>query len=145
MCSAVFITGLKPDFAADNLGYLVSPYAERAKVGKPVIDYENKSVSISLPNGIIRTAIYNGDQGCVTFPEGKSSLNFKPINVVRNLPNAATTLWPMGDVLPNNPIPSEIDKAKVEQSIKAAFEPAQAQTAAFVVTYKDQIIAERYG
>ena len=38
MCSAVFITGLDPDFAAENVGYFTSPYAERAKVTKPVID-----------------------------------------------------------------------------------------------------------
>ncbi len=30
MCSAVFITGLKPEFAAENVGYFTSPYAERA-------------------------------------------------------------------------------------------------------------------
>ena len=29
MCSAVFITGLDPDFAAKNVGYFTSPYAER--------------------------------------------------------------------------------------------------------------------
>ena len=38
MCSAVFITGLDPDFAAEHVGYFTGPYAERAKVGKPVID-----------------------------------------------------------------------------------------------------------
>ncbi len=38
MCSAVFITGLDPEFAAENVGYFTSPYAERAKVGKPIID-----------------------------------------------------------------------------------------------------------
>ena len=27
MCSAVFITGLDPDFAAENVGYFVAPYA----------------------------------------------------------------------------------------------------------------------
>src|SRR5437879_3151615 len=31
MCSAVFITGLDPEFAAENVGYFTSPYAERAK------------------------------------------------------------------------------------------------------------------
>src|SRR5882672_4542406 len=45
MCSAVFITGLDPDFAAENVGYFTSPYAERAKVGKPVIDRINKAVA----------------------------------------------------------------------------------------------------
>src|SRR5262245_52052695 len=52
MCSAVFITGLDPDFAAENVGYFTSPYAQRAKVGKPVIDRISKTVSITLPNGI---------------------------------------------------------------------------------------------
>ncbi len=145
MCSAVFITGLKPDFAAENVGYFTSPYAERAKVGKPVIDYGKKTVSITLPTGITRTAIYTGDQGCVTLPEGRNSLNYKPVNVPRHLPDAATTPWPMGDVLPATPMPSEIDMAKVQAAIDAAFDPADALTAAFVVTYKGRIIAERYG
>src|SRR5881398_1386527 len=69
MCSAVFITGLKPEFAAESVGYFTAPYAERAKLGKPVINYEKKTVAITLPNGITRTAVYTGDQGCVTLTE----------------------------------------------------------------------------
>src|SRR5580765_9014990 len=38
MCSAVFITGLDPDFAAENVGGFTAPFAERARLGKPVID-----------------------------------------------------------------------------------------------------------
>src|SRR5712675_2845211 len=72
MCSAVFITGLDPEFAAENLGYFTSPYAERAKVGKPVIDRINKAVHITLPNGVTRTAKYLGSQGCVTLPVGQN-------------------------------------------------------------------------
>jgi CubicO group peptidase (beta-lactamase class C family) len=145
MCSAVFITGLKPEFAAENVGYFTSPYAERAKVGKPIVDYKQKTVSITLPNGVVRKAIYVGDQGCVTLPEGSDKLNYKPKKMPRNLPKPATTPWPMGDLLPKTALPSEIKKEKLEQALKAAFEPAEAQTAAFVVTYKGQIIGERYG
>ena len=76
MCSAVFITGLSPEFAAEHVGYFTAPYSERAKVGKPMIDYEKKSVSISLPNGLTRTAIYTGDLGCICLPEGRNSLYF---------------------------------------------------------------------
>jgi CubicO group peptidase (beta-lactamase class C family) len=144
MCSAVFITGLKPEFAAENVGYFTSPYPERARVGKPVIDYDKKTVSITLPNGVIRTAIYTGDQGCVCLPEGSNSLYYQPVKVPRNLPDAATTLWPMGDVLPTTLIPSNVDMARVAQAVDAAFEPAEAQTAAFLVTYKGRIIGERY-
>jgi hypothetical protein len=36
MCSAVFVTGLDPDFAAENVGYFTAPYEVRHKLGKPV-------------------------------------------------------------------------------------------------------------
>lgn len=147
MCSAVFITGLKPDIAAENVGYFTAPYAERTNLGKPVIDYTNKTVSITLPNGVTRTAIYTGEQsqGCVTLPLGSNALRFKPIRVVRNLPDAATTLWPMGDRLPTSPPPAGVNMDKVMQAVNAAFEPAEGQTAAFVITHKGRILAERYG
>jgi len=89
MCSAVFITGLDPEFAAENVGYFTSPYAERAKVAKPVVDRQNKTVQIKLPNGVMRTAKYLGDQGCVTLPVGKNSVNFTPHSVKGALPDAS--------------------------------------------------------
>ncbi len=144
MCSAVFITGLDPDFAAENVGYFTAPYAERAKVGKPHIDRVNKAVRITMPNGVTVTAQYLGDQGCVTLPVGKSSLHFTPVKLKRSLPDGATQPWPMGDVLPKDPLPPEIDAAKLKQAVDAAFEPA-AMTAAFVVTWKGRLLAERYG
>jgi CubicO group peptidase (beta-lactamase class C family) len=144
MCSAVFITGLKPEFAAENVGFFTGPYSERTKVGKPVIDYDKKSVLIILPNGVTRTAIYTGDQGCVCLPEGSNSLHYEPVKVTRNLPDATKTPWPMGDLLTTTPMPSNVDMAKVTQAVDAAFEPAEAQTAAFIVTYQGRIIGERY-
>src|SRR2546426_4967915 len=133
MCSAVFITGLDPDFAAENVGYFTSQYAERAKVGKPVIDRTSKSVHITLPSGVVRTAQYLGDQGCVTLEEGKNSVNFTPIEVRRQLPEASTQLWPMGDVLLSDPLPAELDAAKVKRAVDAAFESPAGMTAALVV------------
>ena len=145
MCSAVFVTGLDPDFAAENVGYFTSPYAERAQVGKPVIDRVNKAVHITLPNGVTRTAKYLGDQGCVTLPVGKTSVNFTPVKLKSHLPDASTQPWPMGDVLPKDPLPPELDAVKVKQAVEAAFEPAAGMTAAFVVTWRGRLIAERYG
>lgn len=144
MCSAIFITGLTPEFAAENVGYFTSPYADRAKVGKPVINYEKKTVSITLPNGVTRTALYIGDQGCVCLAEGSHSLNFKPVKVARHLANPETTPWPMGDVLPTNDRSANLNMNKVKQAIDSAFSPAEAMTAAFVVTYKGRIVAEKY-
>src|SRR5256885_14274505 len=119
MCSAVFITGLDPDFAAENVGYFTAPYAIRSKVGKPVIDRVNKAVHIPLPNGVTRTAKYLGSQGCVTLPIGESAVNFKPVAVKSRLPDPATQQWPMGDMLPQEPLPTEIDAEKLKAAMNA--------------------------
>src|SRR5438876_5502889 len=145
MCSAVYMTGLSPEFAAENVGYFTSPYRERAKVGKPVIDRANQAVQITLPNGVTRTAKYLGNQGCVTLPVGKTSVNFTPVAVKSALPDASTQPWPMGDMLPRQPLPKEIDETKLRQAVNAAFETADSLTAAFVVTWRGRLIAERYG
>jgi CubicO group peptidase (beta-lactamase class C family) len=145
MCSAVFMTGLAPDFAAENVGFFTAPYSERRKLGKPVVDRDAKTVSIALPDGTLRTAKYLGRQGCVTFPLGQNGVNFTPVAVKSRLPDPTTTPWPMGDVLPDEPLPPEIDAAKLDAAVKAAFQPADGLTAAFVVTWKGRLIAERYG
>src|SRR3954470_7826238 len=38
MCSSVFVTGLDPAFAEENVGYFTAPYDVRARLGKPRID-----------------------------------------------------------------------------------------------------------
>jgi CubicO group peptidase (beta-lactamase class C family) len=144
MCSAVFMTGLAPEFAAENVGFFTAPYAERAKLGKPVIDGANKTVHVTLPNGVTRTAKYLGSQGCVTLPIGQSAVNFDPVDVKSRLPDSATQPWPMGDMLPQQPLPPEIDAEKLKAAVNAAFQPAEGLTAAFVVTWKGRLIAERY-
>lgn len=145
MCSAVYVTGLSPDFAAENVGYFTGPYRERAKVGKPVIDRVNRAVHITIPNGVTLTAKYLGSQGCVTLPVGATSVNFTPVTIKSGLQDASAQLWPMGNVLPTQRLPKEIDEAKLERAVSAAFETADSLTAAFVVTWRGRLIAERYG
>jgi CubicO group peptidase (beta-lactamase class C family) len=144
MCSAVFITGLTPDFAAENVGYFTAPYELRAKLGRPVVDRVDGAVHVRLPNGVIRTAKHVGSQGCVTLPVGRSSPGFTPVAVPSTLPDPATQAWPMGDRVPHVPLPTEIDATRLQHAIDAAFDPAEAMTAAFVVTWKGRLIAERY-
>jgi hypothetical protein len=115
MCTAVFMTGLAPDFAAENVGYFTAPYAMRAKLGKPVIDRANKAVHVELPNGF-------GSQGCVTLPLGEAAVRFTPVAVKSQLPDAATVPWPMGDVLPNEKLPGEVDASKLKAAVDAAFQ-----------------------
>jgi len=144
MCSAVFITGLDPDVAAESVGYFTGPYAERKKVGKPVVDRVKKEIRITMPNGVTVVARHFGSQGCIALPRGKDDVFFKPVAVKSTLPDPTATPWPMGDVLPTAALPAGVDAAKVKQAIDAAFEPAAALTSAFVVTYKGRLIGERY-
>jgi CubicO group peptidase (beta-lactamase class C family) len=144
MCSAVFVTGLDPEFAEENVGYFTAPYEVRSKLGKPKIDRRAHSVEVAVPGGPVRVAKQFGSQGCITLPVGASDVFFKPSVVASALPDASKTPWPMGDVLPPVGPPSGVDVAKVQQAVDAAFDPA-AMTAAFLVTYKGRIIAERYG
>ena len=143
MCSAVFITGLDPAVAAESVGYFTGPYEERKKVGKPVVDREKKEVRITLPNGVAVVARHFGSQGCIALPRGRRDVFFKPVDVPRRLPDAKTTPWPMGDLLPGD-LPTGIDRDKVKRAIDAAFEPAEALTSAFVVTRNGRLIGERY-
>ena len=145
MCSAVFITGLDPDFAAEYVGYFTGPYAERARMGKPAIDRAANAVHVTLANGVKRTALYLGDQGCVTLPPGRNAVHFKPVRVRTPSPGIEARPWPMGEAPPGGPLPAEVDAAKVQQAVDAAFEPAAAMTAAVVVTWRGRIIGERYG
>lgn len=144
MCSAVFITGLDPDFAAENVGYFTAPYEERAKLGRPVVDEVNRTVSVTVPNGATRTAVYTVGQGCVTLPVGSTSLNYQPKVVPPLTPDDPEIPWPMGNKVPDDPFPAELNKIKVLEAVNAAFDPTEGLTAAFVVTWKGKFLAERH-
>jgi len=143
LCSGVFVTGLDPDFAAENIGYFTGPYEHRHVVVKREVDYDTKMVHLTMENGVVRSSKYIGDLGCVPLPIGETDPYYDPPEIVSNLPDPAATPWPMGDVLDDVPVPTEVDQQKVAAALEAVFDP-DAMTAAFVVTYKGQIIAERY-
>jgi CubicO group peptidase (beta-lactamase class C family) len=145
ICSALFVTGLDLEFAIENVGYFTAPPSQRARLGKPEIDRVRREVRVAVPGGPTRVARYVGSQGCITLPLGESSLRFEPVRVESALPPAASLAWPMGDRLPDSPLPAEIDQSKLKAALAAAFEPAKALTAAFVVTHRGRIIGERYG
>ena len=144
LCSAVFVTGLDPDFAAESVGYFTSPYETRSVVVKREVDYENKMVHLTMVNGVVRSSKYVGDLGCVPLPIGQSEPYYDPPDIRSSLPDPSNTRWPIGDVLDDRPNLTEIDQAKVAEAVETIFDP-DAMTAAFVVTYKGQIIAEQYG
>jgi CubicO group peptidase (beta-lactamase class C family) len=144
MCSAVFITGLDPNLAAESVGYFTGPYDQRRKVGRPVVDRDKKEVRIAIPNGPTLVARYYGSQGCITLPPGKDDVYFTPVTVTSTLPDPGTQPWPMGNALSDAAPEAGLDRTKINQALDAAFELPEAYTAGFVVTHKGQIIGERY-
>jgi hypothetical protein len=67
----------------------------------------------------------------VTLPIGQSSVTFTPVTVRSGLPDPSTQRWPTGDGPAEGPLAAEINAAKLKQAVNAAFEPAEAMTAAF--------------
>ena len=151
LCSAVFVSGRDLDEALLNSATFAST-ADRALLGarKPGsseanirLDRENGLVQVTL-HGFTGRAKYIGDQGCVILPPGFDDVFFKPVQVTSSLPDPRTQPWPMGDLLPDTPLPAGLDEAKIEEAVDAAFAD-ESLTAAFVVVYKGRIIGERYG
>jgi len=145
LCSAVFITGLDAADAAANVGGFTSPFDQRGHVVDTVVDFDREMVSLTLPDGVTRTAKRYRNQGCVAHAIGEDSIYYAPTEVARSLPAAGTTPWPMGDVLPDTPWPDEVDMAKVEAALDAGFGTPEAMTLGLVVTYKGRVLGERYG
>ncbi len=144
LCSNVFLSGLDPEFAAANTGFFSSPLELRGAVTDTVVDHENRRVHLTLPDGTVRSAKLHGDQGCVALPIGESEPYYETVDVAPNLPDPATTAWPLGDMLPDSPFPADLDMDKVAEAVAAAFDPPEALTAAFVVTHRGRLLAERY-
>jgi len=144
LCSNVFIAGHDPVIAASSTGFFTGPPEHRSHVVDTVIDFERQAVSLTLSDGVVRTARRYASQGCVTLPMGEDSVYLTPTTVEPRVSDPGTTPWPMGDLLPDSPLPPEIDLEKLAQAVVAAFDPPEGMTAAFLVTYGGRIVAERY-
>ena len=79
---------------------------------KREIAAENKLAHLTLPDGAVRAAKYLVDRGCVTLPLGEDGLFFEPVEVKSTLPDPEMQPWPMGDVLPDELFPAELDEER---------------------------------
>jgi CubicO group peptidase (beta-lactamase class C family) len=143
-CSALFVSRRDPAEARRNLtGYFLG--AKLDSITAIDVDRERKRVSVTLAGRVTRRAQYYGDQGCVIHQPGTDTVYFAPVSAATKLPAAAGMDWPMGDLLPDAPLPAGIDTVKLREAVDAAFGDPAGLTAAFVVVHKGRIIAERYG
>src|SRR5512138_2003336 len=144
LCSAVFVSGRDSAEARTHVTpYFLGPRVD--SITRFEIDRRRKLVRLTVADRVTREAKLYGDQGCIIHQPGRDSVYFTPVRVATTLGDAASTSWPMGDVLPNAPLPAGIDTVKLRQAVDAAFANPAGFTAAFVVVYKGRILAERYG
>ena len=144
LCSALFVSGRDEGEARAHVAsYFLGPKLDSITALR--IDRQRKLVRLTLANRITREAKLYGDQGCVIHQPGKDTVFFTPVRVTTALPDASTMAWPMGDVLPSEPLAAEIDTAKLREAVDAAFATPAGLTAAFLVVHKGRIAAERYG
>jgi CubicO group peptidase (beta-lactamase class C family) len=141
LCSAVFISGRDAAEAAHNSAYFFMPREEQDKVTY-TIDRERKIVHATFGETTRDSRLY-GDQGCIIQNQKSPGIHFTPVAVKTTLPDAATQAWPMGDRTETT-VPAGVDGAKLQAAVDAAFADPGALTAAFLVVYKGQIVAERY-
>jgi CubicO group peptidase (beta-lactamase class C family) len=147
LCSSTFISGRddKTVFRED-----VSPINPIARVVSYRVDRQGKSVSADVFGMFESVAIYREGCGCTLIrgvrPE---ELNRQPIAV----PLARRTLsqdlpWPLGNQGELEPVPSAVDRAKLEGALDRAFAEESPEkpkkTRAVLVVYDGRLIAERY-
>ncbi|HEV1285275.1 MAG TPA: serine hydrolase [Bryobacteraceae bacterium] len=138
LCSAVFVSYREPAEAFHNSGYWMMPNDKQDGITY-VVDREAKVVRITR-DGITRSAKFYGDQGCIIQKE--EGIHFTPVAVKTRLPDADSQPWPMGDQTLKDT--TDIDHARIAKAVDLAFADPDGLTAAFLVVYKGQIVAERY-
>ena len=154
MCSAVFISARDLSEAerdsgplvTENIGSSYSAFTEADRaIAQVHVDRKRKIVTTTFRDFAPGVARFYGDQGCVILPRGVENAFFTPKKVSTRLPPANTQAWPMGNVSPQQSLPDGIDPVKLNSAVHEAFSDPAGQTLAFLVVYKGQIVAERYG
>ena len=108
------------------------------------VDEGRKIVTVTAPGAPPRSARYTGDQGSTILPRGEENVLFDPVKVPRNLPDASTQDWPMGEVGATTPVPDGVDAKAIAAALDWAMAQEEQNTRAFVVAYDGKIIGERY-
>jgi CubicO group peptidase (beta-lactamase class C family) len=142
LCSGLWVVGrVTKRTAQEVLAQDIAPFTDFSWDPSFAYDVDDAKRSVTVRGKGVppRTAVYNGDQGCSILPSGESGIHFKPIPVPRNLPDAATTPWPMGDADATVPAP-----AGVSAALDWGMAQTEHNTRAIVVVHGGRIVGERY-
>jgi CubicO group peptidase (beta-lactamase class C family) len=148
VCAGVFISGRDAETVAqEDVGF--NPLFKLFKVK---VDREARSVTCSfLGTGLFaKKAICLEGLGPVLLSGASedSLRGWKPARIAPEPANPAAVPWPMGDQMPEGPLPERIRKADIDKAVSGLFaEPNPAKklrTRAVLVIHEGRIVAERY-
>lgn len=150
-CSAIFNAGKSLDHISDDeLANIYPDFADgMAATGKTVIDANTQTVNVSFAEDMPpRISAWREHLGCTALPQGADA------EFVENLPHVKLKApkadmvdvdWPMGDRLPNSPLPETIDQAALEVVLDGAFgDTFKGNTTATLILQNGRIVGERY-
>lgn len=148
LCAGLFISERDPqDVLATDLS---GPGYELLRFLHPLIDHEEKVVSVSLYGLASQTAIFRDGLGCTLLAD-KSAATLRDEAedaLPPSKPANQDILWPEGDQVVPGTLPDWVDGAALEKAIDALFEEPDPDhprgTRAVVVVHNGRIVAERY-
>jgi CubicO group peptidase (beta-lactamase class C family) len=147
LCSGLWVVGrVYKRTAEEVLAQDIAPFPAFGweESFKYEVDSKRRRVSVIAPGSPLRTAQYNGGQGCSILPRGVNDIYFKPAPVPRNLPDAATQPWPAGDAGATAPAPAGVNAAAIQAALDWGMAQKEHNTRAIVVVYRGKIVGERY-
>jgi CubicO group peptidase (beta-lactamase class C family) len=145
-CSGIWVSEREPEEALGNSVLLSNADVRDHDAGLVRFEVDRARRIVTAHRGEVSArARHFGDQGCVILPPGSDEVFFTPRRVESKLPDARTTPWPMGDRLPEGPLPAGVDGRLLEQAVATFYSNPEDRRAAFLVVHRGRIVAERYG
>lgn len=147
LCSGLWVVGrVTKRTPAEVLAQDIAPFADFSweKFFSYDVDAGKRTVTVRGDGFPPRMAKYNGDQGCTILPRGETGIHFTPVAVPRNLPDASTQPWPMGDLGATTPIPDGVNGERLAAALDWGVAQQAHNTRAIVVVYRGKILGERY-
>jgi len=144
-CSATFNAGKTAEQISTDADFLPGMKA----IGETEIDAGAKTVSVSFSDQMPpRIAAWREHLGCTALPQGANSSAVKHLPQVKlksEKRDMATVAWPMGDLLPNTPLPQTINQTGLTASVGKAFEGEfGGETSSVLIMQDGRILSERY-
>lgn len=150
MCNGLFTSNRTLEQVFDEeLAYLRQPIGT-ARGGDYTIDRERRAVAIGTPGGTpVMRAVFRPGLGCVIMAPDQTFEDIDDLPKLDTAPLAgdpATTPWPDGDLVVDEPLPSSIDHGALLAASDWAFdrESPEQTTLSLLVVHKGKIIHERY-